>query len=359
MEELAPLRYAYDWDNSGVNLYLHDDVERILVCLEVTPAVVEEAAALGCDTIVCHHPMVFRPIKGLRKANPVENLVLAAVQARCNVYAAHTSFDCAPKGMNAVLADKLGLTRQRLLAQERTDGFCKIVVFVPQEAAEKVKEALFSAGAGGAGAYSRVSFSAPGTGEFFPGAGSHPARGRAGSLEQVPELRIECMCPEGLAEKAAAAAREAHPYEEPAIDIIPLAYPKTPVGIGVVGELLEEMPLADFLAMAKEKLEAPLIRFSGSAETVRRIACVGGAGGEFFPEARRAGADVLLTGEAKYNHFADAAAMGIVLAEAGHYDTEKGFVDAVSHYLQKRINRVQYIVHVHSSRKGERPYRVL
>ena len=133
MEELAPLRYAYDWDNSGVNLYLHDDVERILVCLEVTPAVVEEAAALGCDTIVCHHPMVFRPIKGLRKADPVENLVLAAVQARCNVYAAHTSFDCAPKGMNAVLAEKLGLTRQRLLAQERTDGFCKIVVFVPQE----------------------------------------------------------------------------------------------------------------------------------------------------------------------------------------------------------------------------------
>jgi hypothetical protein len=101
-------------------------------------------------------------------------------------------------------------------------GKRKLVVFVPREALESVREALFAAGAGRIGGYERCSWYTPGTGTFRGGAGTSPAIGEEGREERVSELRLETVYPEERHDDVIAALRRAHPYEEPAFDVYPL-----------------------------------------------------------------------------------------------------------------------------------------
>ncbi len=355
VEEIAPLKYAYDWDNSGVTLSLHEAAEKVLVCLDVNADTIREAVQMGCDTILSHHPLLFKPVKKLLAEEPIQGLLLDAIKHNLNLYAAHTSFDCSPLGINNWLADKLGLQGRALFLAEFDEKFVKIVVYVPANAAGQVKEALFGAGAGQMGCYSRVSYETPGTGSFLPGEGARPAIGRAGQAENVEELRIECICPSGLSAGAVAEAKKAHPYEEPVIDVYDLALPRAKGGLGCVGNLDRPMEADAFLQMVKERLHTDTVKFGGQKKIIRRVACVGGSGGEFFMQAAERGADALVTGEAKYNHFLESAAAGILLVEAGHFDTEIGFVDVMCEYLQKRKNELQCILHVCGSNEM-RPY---
>jgi len=361
VEEIAPLRYAYDWDNSGVILSLHDQVKKVLVCLDVSGETLQEAEETGCDTIVSHHPLLFRPVKKLTARDPVQGMVIRAVQSGLNLYAAHTSFDRSPFGINRWLAEKLGLQGIRLFLPEFQEKMVKLTVFAPPEAAERIKEALFQAGAGSMGEYSRVCFETEGTGSFLPGAGAHPSVGIPGRVERVSESRLECICPVELAEAAVAAAKAAHPYEEPAVDVYEMALPAEMGGLGCLGELPNPMEAEAFLRLVKDRLGAGQLRFGGKeTAAVRRVACVGGSGGEFFRNAAGCGADVLLTGEAKHNHFLEAAAADILLVEAGHYDTEAaGFADVMCEYLQKRVDEVEYKIGICRSVSETRPYAFL
>ena len=290
MDEIAPLRYSYDWDNSGMTILTHPAVERVLICLDVTEQVIAEAVEKGCDTILSHHPLIFKGIKKLRQDQPVQTLCIQAIQAGLNLYAAHTSYDCAPLGT--------------------------------------------------------------------PTAQAHPAIGAAGRPETVEETRVEVLCREQALAAVVQAAREAHPYEEPVIDVYRLERPCEPYGIGMLGELPQAMEAEAFARYVKERLGAASVKTGGAMGPVKRVACVGGAAGEYFALAKKQGADAFVVGEAKYNHFLDARDCGILLVEAGHYDTEKTFVEAMKEGLQNYCNRVQYNIAVIASEYGSRPYSV-
>jgi hypothetical protein len=98
----------------------------------------------------------------------------------------------------------------------------KLVVFVPPEALDAVRDALFAAGAGRIGDYERCSWYTEGTGTFMGGAAANPTLGEKGREERVPELRLETVFPVERHDEVVAALREAHPYEEPAFDVYEL-----------------------------------------------------------------------------------------------------------------------------------------
>ena len=358
MDEIAPLRYSYDWDNSGMTILTHPAVERVLICLDVTEQVIAEAVEKGCDTILSHHPLIFKGIKKLRQDQPVQTLCIQAIQAGLNLYAAHTSYDCAPLGINYSRMQALGLEKGALLAEEGRDHCYKVVVYVPAGEREAVRRALFEAGAGSFGNYEEVSYEMEGRGRFTPTAQAHPAIGAAGRPETVEETRVEVLCREQALAAVVQAAREAHPYEEPVIDVYRLERPCEPYGIGMLGELPQAMEAEAFARYVKERLGAASVKTGGAMGPVKRVACVGGAAGEYFALAKKQGADAFVVGEAKYNHFLDARDCGILLVEAGHYDTEKTFVEAMKEGLQNYCNRVQYNIAVIASEYGSRPYSV-
>lgn len=359
IEEIAPLELAMDWDNSGTTLAQHDNIERILVALDVTRDVLEEATSLKCDTILSHHPLVFHGFKRLDRQDPVGGLVLEAVRRGVNLYAAHTSCDCAPKGVNWHFAEQLGLKNLHILEPADQVDVYKLAVFAPVAAAALVKQAIFDAGAGELGNYRCVSFTTPGVGEFLPGKHAHPAIGTPGVPESVEEVRIECLCPRKRLNQVLSAILREHPYEEPAIDVYPLAYPNTQGGLGIIGDLDVKMDASSFASYVKAKLGAACVKWGGVNRPISRVAVVGGSAGEYFSLAAQLGADAFVTGEAKYNHFLDAKEQGILLVEAGHYDTEVCFVHFMAQGLQKRLDALQYKVSVMESRLGQRPYQAL
>lgn len=359
IEHLAPARYAYDWDNSGVTIETHGSVGKALVCLDVTEETIGMALAEGCDTIVSHHPLLFRAVKKLRTGDPVTGLAIRAIEMGLNLIAVHTPFDLAPDGINGALADRIGLGQREPFAVEQRERCAKVTVFAPRAEEREIKEAMFAAGAGRQGQYARAAFCSEGRGSFLPLAGAHPARGNVGEEEQVEEVRIEVMCPAELAAQVAAAARAAHSYEQPAIDVMLLDAPAEAVSLGVIGNLPEAVAPDAFAALVRDALGAQAVKTGGAARPVRRVACIGGAAGEYFAQAAHMGADAFVVGEAKYNHFLEAKRAGILLVEAGHYHTESAFVKTMCDGLQKRAHALQYKIEFVAAENVTIPYQMV
>ena len=362
VEQLAPLKYAYEWYNSGVQAHVHDEVSKVLVCLDMTKDTLREAKEKGCDTILAHHPVLFRQVKNLEKNHVVTGLIVDAVRNGINVYSAHTSFDCAPGGINDLLAEKLGLVDTEVFAEEREleEKMAQVVVFAPQDCEDEVKHAMAEAGAGSLGNYSGAAFTTYGMGEFTPEAGAQPYIGEIGAHETVREMRIEMVCPMEKAAAVAGAARAAHCYEEPSIQVYPLVMPVKKIGLGVIGRPEREMTLRELAEDVKSRTggivricRLPEEKMSGKA---LKVAQIGGAGGEFSWLAAKMGCQALITGEAKYNHFIDAAAAGVLLIEAGHFETESCFVEGMIKGLQQKSDMLQYNLTLFASEKGVRPY---
>lgn len=362
VEQLAPLKYAYEWDNSGVQAHVHDEVSKVLVCLDMTKETLKEAKEKGCDTILAHHPVLFRPIKSLDKNHVITGLIVDAVKNGINVYSAHTSFDCAPGGINDLLAQKLGLRDTEVFAEERelAEKMAQVVVFAPKDCENEVKSAMTQAGAGSLGDYTGAAFTAYGMGEFTPKEGANPHIGEIGVHETVSEARIEMICPMEKAAAVAEAARRAHSYEEPSIQVYPLEVPVGKIGLGVVGTPEREMTLRELAEDVKAKTGG-IVRIcklppEKMSQKAVRVAQIGGAGGEFSGLAAKMGCQALITGEAKYNHFIDASADGVLLIEAGHFETESCFVEGMIKGLQRKSDMLQYNLTLFASKRGVRPY---
>ena len=243
LEQLAPPTLPEDWDNTG--LLLGDpaqSVDRVLTCLTLTGDVADEAVAAQSQLIVTHHPLLFKPVQKLTTATPEGRTILKLLQHGIAVYSPHTSWDNAPQGINQQLAELLGLTNIRPLRPRSASLGCKIVVYVPETALGAVQEALWSAGAGGIGDYTRCSFYGPGTGTFQGNESTNPTVGKPGQFEVASEVRLEVLCPPSRLPAALAALRAAHPYEEPAIDVLTLAATPDGSGAGRIGELAVAMP---------------------------------------------------------------------------------------------------------------------
>ncbi len=335
LERLAPPALAADWDNVGLLLGERmAEVRRVMTCLTVTPDSAAEAVAEGAGLIVTHHPILFRAVKRLTDAAPEGRMLLALARAGVAVYSPHTAFDDSEDGINALLAKRLGLVEVGPLRRRDKARSCKVVVFTPETDLPRVSEAMFAAGAGQIGQYRECSFRLLGVGTFFGSEATHPTVGQKGRREEAAEWRLEAVCPEGSVDAVIAAIRRAHSYEEPAYDVYPLRPTASALGVGRIGSLPEPRPLRGFAETVRAALRSGPVQIIGDPQrSVNRIAVACGAGGEFTPDAVRARADVLLTGEARFHDHLAAQAQGLALVLPGHYATERCGVEELADRL--------------------------
>jgi dinuclear metal center YbgI/SA1388 family protein len=335
LERFAPTALAEPWDNVGL---LIGDPEapcrRVMTCLTVTPDSADEAVAERADMIVSHHPVLFKPTKTLRADHPETAHLWRLARAGAAIYSPHTALDNAEHGINAGLARRLGLIDVGPLRPTPPASLHKVVVFGPRTDREPVLAAAFAAGAGKIGAYGECSYSSPGVGTFFGDDSTHPAVGEPGRRESVREWRVEVLCPARRLPAVLDAIRSAHSYEEPAIDVYSIHPARSGPGIGRLGRLPNPEPLGALAERIADALPAPGLQFVGDpARPVTRVAIACGAGDEFLPDAARAGADVLLTGEARFHRALEAESLGLALILAGHYATERPGVEDLADAL--------------------------
>ena len=337
LESLAPLAYQESYDNSGL-LVGHPDKEihQALISLDCTEEVVDEAIRLGCDLVISHHPIIFSGLKRFNGSSYVERVVIKAIKHDIALYAIHTNLDNVAGGVNGKIAERLGL-RQTHILQPKTDLLNKLVVFVPTQHAERVRQALFGAGAGHIGNYDACSFNAEGYGTFRAGKGANPFVGQPGELHREAEVRIEVVYPSNRQQAVLKSLFETHPYEEVAYDNYRLQNVHPTVGSGLIGELETPLAEADFLALLKDRLQTSVIRHTALRnKPVGRVAVCGGAGGFLLRQAIRAGADVFVTADYKYHEFFDAEGKTII-ADVGHFESEQFTQQLLLEIIQKKF----------------------
>ena len=329
IEAAAPLPYQESYDNAGLQCGDPDaEIQGVLVALDCTPAVVAEAVRRGCNVVLVHHPVIFRPLKRLTGANDVERTLIAALKNDVAIYAAHTNLDNVRGGVNDKLAQKLGLLNVRTLVPQ-SGTLARLSTYVPDrpsdqetDLANRVLQALYTAGAGQIGAYRDCSFQLTGTGSFTPGTGTRPAIGTPQQPETVPERRLEVLLPLHRQAAVLQALRAVHPYEEIAYELIKLENQDLNVGAGAVGELPAALEPTAFRAMLKERLNVPVVRYTAFEKPIRRVALCGGAGAFLLGNARAAGADAYVTGDVKYHEFFGAEGQ-LMLCDVGHFESEQ------------------------------------
>lgn len=321
MERIAPTCYAEEWDNVGL---LAGDpaasVTKVGLCIDYTPAVACEMAGAGVDAVVAYHPPIFKPIKKL-----VGGPIFDAIRRGVAIYSPHTALDVAPGGTNDVLADAVGMTAERQpLRPTHEARRVKLVTFVPPDAAEKVADALFHAGAGQIGDYAKCSFRSAGTGTFQGGAETNPAVGEAGRFEMVDELKLEVLLDPVRLPEAVAALRAAHPYEEPAVDVVALEVLPGRGGLGRLGPLSQPAPRSVVLQRLKEALHLDHLLVAGPTDgDVQTVAVCAGSCGDLLHDAQRLGADLYVTGEMRHHDALAATKHGMTVACTLHSHSER------------------------------------
>ena len=324
VEGLAPASLAEDWDNVGLQVGDGNaQVTKVLVALTPLPEVFDEAEEMGADLLLFHHPLIFRPLGSVDITSYPGDLVARAIRGNVAVHAAHTNYDAAPGGVSVALAEALGLVGPLTVVVPK-GSVKKIVVFVPEEDADAMADALTGAGAGVIGDYTHCTFRSPGTGTFFGGEGTDPYAGEKGRLERVRELRLETVVPAHLVRGAVAAIRASHPYEEPAFDVYPVDGFPEGCGYGRVGRLPERLSPQEFADHVSESLGFPvrLVSDPEPGRAVQRVAVLGGSGGSFIGQAAASGADAYVTGDLSYHNALLAESSGLVAVDAGHAPTE-------------------------------------
>lgn len=361
IEEMAPRHLAESWDNAG--LQVGDPgagVDSVLLSLDVDLAVAGEARARGAGLIVCHHPLLLKPLKSLSLDQPAGELLGYLVKNGITVYAAHTNLDIAAGGVNHALAEKLGLQEVSILRRTGQERYFKLAVFIPEGHLNQVRDAVAEAGAGWIGNYSHCAFISRGTGTFRPLPGASPFIGKTGEIERVEESKLETIVPGDKLKAVVRAMLEAHPYEEAAYDLYPLENAGPGRGLGLVGALPGAPSFREFAERVKTALGLSGLRLGGRPEaTVSRVAVCGGSGAELWPDALRAGADTLVTGDVKYHTAQDMLAAGLSFVDAGHYGTEAAVLEKLQGFLIKRCREAGLDLDVLISQTNTDPFAYL
>ncbi|WP_077214000.1 Nif3-like dinuclear metal center hexameric protein [Bacillus dakarensis] len=358
-EQFSPKSYAMEGDKIGLQIgSLSQKIENVLVALDVTNEVVDEAIEKNVGLIIAHHPLIYRPLQKINTETKAGKIIEKLIKHEIAVYAAHTNLDVAKGGVNDLLAEALGLSNIEVLSPTYDVKLKKLVVFVPEENADGLREALGNAGAGAIGNYSHCSFSASGTGQFLPGAGTNPHIGTSGKLEHVNEVRIETIYPEHLEKKVLSAMFKHHPYEEVAYDIYPLDNKGESLGLGRIGTI-KEMSLKEFAQHVKEALDVKGVRVVGDLnDKVKKVAVLGGDGNKYFMSAKFKGADVYVTGDIYYHVAHDAMMEGLNMIDPGH-NVEKVMKKGVASILSNMFKEKGYDVSIFPSELHTDPFQFL
>lgn len=340
LELIAPTHLAFDWDHVGLQVgSLQDQVTQGITCLDFT---LDKAKLLPPSTVViAHHPLIWDPLKDVRTDHATGAIVAELLRKDCVFIAAHTNWDAAKGGINDTLTSILGLSDVKTFGIASPRREVKLATYVPANAVEQVFEAATQAGAGVIGEYTLCSFRTPGTGTFLGSPNSNPQTGSPGEFEKVDEIRLEMVVSEHVLSKALEAVRKAHPYETPAIDVVQL-HDGAGQPVGRIGMLSAPIPLDEFREQVDAKLETRSQVCGDPARMIQRVAVTGGAAGEGYRAAYRAGADVFITGEIKHHELVDASLKGIATIEAGHYATEHPGMESLCVRMQEALPKVPW-----------------
>ncbi len=337
LEEMAPSAYAEDFDNVGLLVGSPDlEVSGILISHDALENVVDEAIEKKCNLVVCFHPIVFSGMKKITGKNYVERAVIKAIRNDIAIYAVHTSLDNHPLGVNKILCDVLGLKNTKILIPKQNFIY-KLTTFVPTNDLSKVQKALFNAGAGAIGNYYDCSFKSSGIGSFTGNDNSNPAIGSQNMFTEVEEVKLELTFEKYLQKGVLKALFESHPYEEVAYEITQLQNEHQNIGLGMMGELEAEIDEKEFLLHVKSKVQTGGIRHSDFLnKKVKKVAVLGGSGSFAISAAKAQGADVLVTSDLKYHDFFQAENQ-ILLADVGHFESERYVKNYIFEFLSKKF----------------------
>lgn len=361
IENIAPVHLAEEWDNSGWQVGdPRAEVSKVLLALDVDAVVVQEAVEKEVDLIISHHPLLMKGIKNIRLDQPSGAMIAQLITNNIGVYAAHTNLDSAAGGVNQQLAQRLGLQNIEILHPAKGEKYFKLVVFVPIQEIETVRQAISQAGAGWIGNYSDCTFGVRGTGTFRPLAGTNPYIGQQGQLAQVEEIRLETIVSNRKVKKVVSSMLQAHPYEEVAYDLYPLENQPATVGLGRIGQLKEAKSFADYIITVKEALGLAAVKVGGSMwKDVSKVAVCGGSGAELWPLAAAKGAEVYITGDIKYHTAQDMLAAGLNFIDAGHFATEHIILPELQKKLVQVTGEKSIAVEVMLTKRQSDPFMVL
>ncbi|MDA0803544.1 MAG: Nif3-like dinuclear metal center hexameric protein [Planctomycetota bacterium] len=336
LNHLAPFHLAEDWDNVGL---IAGDAgaacSRVLLAIDATPEVLDEAIDLGVQAIVAYHPPLFEKTRRVAAGSAA----FEAARAGIALLSPHTALDNAANGVNDMLAWAVGdggrapLVPSTALPEAES---LRIVTHVPADAADAVRDAMARAGAGRIGNYTHCSFAAPGTGSFMGGKGTNPVIGAAGRLESVAEVRLEMPCSAAALPGALAALRRAHPYEEPAMHIESGA-PRTSAteGAGRVVVLAKAATTDATARRLTSMLGVDQVQVSAT-DAKRKHAIVGicaGSGESMLDAAIDKGATLFVTGEMKHHDLLRARAAGVDVILCGHTESERPYLPILGERL--------------------------
>jgi dinuclear metal center YbgI/SA1388 family protein len=342
VEDIAPPHLAEKWDNVGMQTgSANAPAGKILVCLEVSSAVIAEAKKRRVGTIVAHHPLIFRERKTFAEIDPVSRIANAMIRANINFIAAHTNLDSVADGTNGVLADKLGLLPERCFLNPAPvrGGDVKFAVFVPQSHADKIVDAIARGGGGVIGKYSHCSFHTPGTGTFKAGDHAKPYSGTGKGIDRVEEVRIECVCPRASLSTLIASVRAVHPYEEMAYDVYALEPNPAPKhGLGLVGKLAKREALGQIVKRMRRRIPGAQITVVGDPKKmIETVSLCSGAGGEFIRSGNFGKAQLFVTGEMSHHDAWEARERGVAVLLVGHFESEVIVCDSFAKSIREGL----------------------
>ena len=335
--ELAPPHLAASWDNVGLMVGDPDTpLAGVVIAVDPTLEAVEETIRLGANLLITHHPLLFKAPKSLDLRREPGRTIARLIQSGVGLYAAHTNLDVT--AVNVALAGAIGLEGVKVLDVTGSHPTYKLAVYVPISEGVRVREAAWDAGAGKSDSYDQGAYALEATGTFRPLPGARPAEGKIGAQTTTHETRLEFVVSSQQLKAVKAAISKAHPYEEPAFDVIELYGAGEPYGFGLVGDLTRPETLQSFARRIKRTLGANTVRIVGDPErTLHRIAWLGGSGGDYWPKAQAAGCDTYITGEVRHHAALDALAAGMSFVEIGHVGSEQPVVPYLASYLQEKL----------------------
>lgn len=344
LEEMAPLAYAEDFDNVGLLVGdKENEAKGILVCHDALESVIGEAITKNCNLVVCFHPILFSGLKKITGKNYVERSILKAIKHDIAIYAVHTALDNHKNGVNKIFCDALGLKNTKVLVP-KPNFIQKLVTYTIPENVEKLRSALFEAGAGKIGNYEDCSFNSQGIGTYMGNENSNPEIGERFEFVEAQEIKIEVTFEKHLQSKILKALFCNHVYEEVAYEIYNLQNEHQNIGLGMIGELENPMTETDFLLFVKEKMQCGGIRHSNLLEKpIKKVAVLGGSGSFAIKNAIQANVDVFLTSDLKYHNFYEAENQ-IVLADIGHFESERYTKNYIVDFLKEKITNFAIVL---------------
>ncbi|MDP8203027.1 MAG: Nif3-like dinuclear metal center hexameric protein, partial [Candidatus Tenebribacter mawsonii] len=308
----------------------NQEVKKILLTLDVTENAINKAINENIDLIISHHPLIFKLISKI--TNPI---YLKLIKNNISVFCAHTNLDVIKKGVNFALAKKLDLQNVEFLSTESGASVYQIAVYVPSDSMVKVADTVFASGAGIIGNYSNCMNDYEVSGQFMPKEGSNPILGSINKLEKVVERKLEFFVDSFKLSKVIEAMKKAHPYETPAYSVNLQSNPNENYGLGMLGDLKQEMTLEDFAKTVKKNLQSPFIKLwkaGKSAKTkIKKIAVCGGSGTTLIPKVYGR-ADVFVSADFTYHTVLDSR---IPLIDAGHFYTENPVLENLREMLSE------------------------